>query len=715
MNQTKGFTFGQSLHTTGAAAWSNLVGQSASDAGKIGITTLTAAAMLADEGLSTSALPPGILSTDIVAKVKFKYSTDTTTPTNYGATTLIGTDIASGSAGQIIAVATTVTPSLTNIVVDVNGAKLAPTSGFTYAAGNVTIVSAQTLGATINIYLAPYFLLKNALGSSPTTYTGIDLTVDNNLLFQFFATQNYVDAIDSVNWGYGNSSSYTFGGSMRLYLSSTASALGTDTIATPTLYQSSAQAVNSRGGFCRPGFNQFALIPRFAKDTAGTSFWPAAAAMDSYHQNAACYWGGFNPANATGAFALSSVKNLLWRLKILVTSAVDEPYIYMLAVKRNVMPKKTPAMIITFDDTLISQYSQREIFSSRKLPMSFAITGGHKVVSDALDDCVFTGEISGTILTVTAVASGVISNSSPRSHLTGTGVLAGTLINTFGSGGTTGIGGTGTYQLSIDNGTVSSRTMSSNLQYFTKTKLAEMYAETFVCNDGVTRHTANGIIHGDHATNGWADYTRAQVEAEIASLRTVYNELGMSRGNNFIVYPQNCWYSKTTDSYTILGVARDSGCTIGRGDYSQTQGLSTPPGMIPTSESSIAGITAINCGQKTLLGGGITGGNDYNCMDTNDMANVIDLMTLGGWDVCLTYHDLLSAVTLVNTITPAIAAAQMDLVAAGRDIGTIRVISAIEYGAELGYLPQINNEGYDLSATTTTGRTGSIFGRSILG
>ncbi|MDQ0422270.1 hypothetical protein J2045_003318 [Peteryoungia aggregata LMG 23059] len=62
----------------------------------------------------------------------------------------------------------------------------------------------------------------------------------------------------------------------------------------------------------------------------------------------------------------------------------------------------------------------------------------------------FTGSISGTTLTVSAVANGTLA---VGTHITGAGIAKGTRITALG----TGTGGTGTYTISLDHGTVTSR------------------------------------------------------------------------------------------------------------------------------------------------------------------------------------------------------------------------------------------------------------------
>lgn len=67
---------------------------------------------------------------------------------------------------------------------------------------------------------------------------------------------------------------------------------------------------------------------------------------------------------------------------------------------------------------------------------------------------VVTASISGTVMTVSAVTSGTLS---VGSVITGTGVIPNTTITSLG----TGTGGTGTYNISYDNGTISSETITA--------------------------------------------------------------------------------------------------------------------------------------------------------------------------------------------------------------------------------------------------------------
>lgn len=79
----------------------------------------------------------------------------------------------------------------------------------------------------------------------------------------------------------------------------------------------------------------------------------------------------------------------------------------------------------------------------------------------------FTASISGATMTVTAVASGTIAAGAYLANA-GSSVAGSTLIQAYGTGGTTGVGGTGTYSVSISQ-TVSSQTFRTVPASFTAT------------------------------------------------------------------------------------------------------------------------------------------------------------------------------------------------------------------------------------------------------
>jgi hypothetical protein len=90
--------------------------------------------------------------------------------------------------------------------------------------------------------------------------------------------------------------------------------------------------------------------------------------------------------------------------------------------------------------------------------------GGNLSVNDnTITESIFTGSISGTTLTVTAVTSGAIAVNQP---VTGSGVTEGTTITAEG----TGTGGTGTYTVSVSQ-TVSSETLKTNATGLTENGL----------------------------------------------------------------------------------------------------------------------------------------------------------------------------------------------------------------------------------------------------
>jgi len=98
----------------------------------------------------------------------------------------------------------------------------------------------------------------------------------------------------------------------------------------------------------------------------------------------------------------------------------------------------------------------------------------------------FTGSISGTVLTVSAVSSGTITNGMALSY---TGLTPALTISSFG----TGTGGAGTYNLSANMGTVTSRAMTG--------------AYKIGGNMSVTASGAlasNTYLYNDHTTEVWA-------------------------------------------------------------------------------------------------------------------------------------------------------------------------------------------------------------------
>lgn len=106
----------------------------------------------------------------------------------------------------------------------------------------------------------------------------------------------------------------------------------------------------------------------------------------------------------------------------------------------------------------------------------------------------FTGHVAGTILTVTAIASGTIG---VGQILAGTGIPANTLINTFG----TGMGGIGTYNISASL-TISSEAMTSVSPAEIHTETTQ-YATTFQLSALATQNPAD--IAANTASD-WLNY-----------------------------------------------------------------------------------------------------------------------------------------------------------------------------------------------------------------
>ena len=87
-----------------------------------------------------------------------------------------------------------------------------------------------------------------------------------------------------------------------------------------------------------------------------------------------------------------------------------------------------------------------------------AVTVSNYISSQMFAPAIFVGTVSGTTLNVTAITYGVINYGNT---VFGTGLSGSPKINAYGSGGTTGTGGIGTYQLSVSQGVLSSFTMNN--------------------------------------------------------------------------------------------------------------------------------------------------------------------------------------------------------------------------------------------------------------
>ena len=97
-----------------------------------------------------------------------------------------------------------------------------------------------------------------------------------------------------------------------------------------------------------------------------------------------------------------------------------------------------------------------------------------------------TGAISGTTLTVSAVTSGTIV---AGMTITGAGVAADTIVLPFGTAGTTGSGGTGTYAVSVSQ-TVSSEALTGGPTVLDTTNVA-------ACAKCITDTNINNAVAAD--------------------------------------------------------------------------------------------------------------------------------------------------------------------------------------------------------------------------
>ena len=139
----------------------------------------------------------------------------------------------------------------------------------------------------------------------------------------------------------------------------------------------------------------------------------------------------------------------------------------------------------------------------------------------------FTGSISGTTLTVTAIASGAIAQGQT---LSGTGITAGTKITQFLTGAGGNINETGTYQLNI------SQTVAS-------TSITAYYQKPLGIDSAFVR--VNTTSNGQPITGGGLDYPMSVLalqDYEMIGLKTlsgpwpkaVYFNAGSDSGNLFI-------------------------------------------------------------------------------------------------------------------------------------------------------------------------------------
>jgi hypothetical protein len=171
---------------------------------------------------------------------------------------------------------------------------------------------------------------------------------------------------------------------------------------------------------------------------------------------------------------------------------------------------------------LIDQWSNEDMMTFYKTEIIFPITSGqtqYTIGPGGQIGSVFTGSISGNILTVTAITSGAIAIGQT---LTGTGITDGTKIVAFQTGAGGNINEAGTYTVNISQ-TVSSTTINA------------YYQRPLVINSAFVR--INTTSNGQPITNGGLDYPVAVLNVE------EYEMIGLKTLNG--PWPKALYYQPT--------------------------------------------------------------------------------------------------------------------------------------------------------------------------
>jgi hypothetical protein len=646
--------------------WSGLAAQFGSDSAKYAITTITGAQFKTATGES---LPIGITDSSLIAKIVPNYSTNTAAAANYGATTLIGTASASGSAGQVIAVATTVTPSLLNIVVTVNGLPISPTSGFTYSAGNVTIVSAQTAAATINIYLtARIFLTCTASGTTGNYGTGLNLSAASNLVLPTYFPQGYQDSVSSMNWGYNTASAYTSAGMFGFSLSSNASAISDYTLSCPDRVHNPTATQSGTGvrqGFAAVGHQNWVIIPQMLVD--GATYAGAQPTGSQWNSNG---WAGGQSAGTAFSNVLAlktNITNFQFTVKNFVPAGVDGTF-YLFGVQKDVLPKRLPALIVTQDDAIVTQYDNRAISQGLGIPVTLAANycniKGVPTVTGL--NAIPTGSTNFTETDLMTMLGTDLITASPNLDVDGVRRKA------F------------SYMTHIDHG-------------------VDVAVGAYWDSQGAT-----GSVTG--ASNGLPDYVIQNFNLEVDTTRAWMATKGIdSRAGYVIAYPANCWESRFggNTKETIISAVKAKGFVLGRSPRG-VGGFVTPIADSNTSTSMLSSAFHVNCNATTAA----------EVLSTGALASeVLKLMTIGGLDVILTFHGIVLDVASPTgdeiKVTPYTDI--LTVFSNAKKANKIRCISFIEYASEKGYLGQVSGEGYPLSGSASSGGLLSSLTSSLLG
>jgi hypothetical protein len=171
---------------------------------------------------------------------------------------------------------------------------------------------------------------------------------------------------------------------------------------------------------------------------------------------------------------------------------------------------------------LIDQWSNEDMMTFYKTEIIFPVTSGqtqYTIGPGGQVGAVFTGSISGTILTVTAITSGAIAIGQT---LSGTGITAGTKILAFQTGAGGNVNEAGTYTLNISQ-TVASTTINA------------YYQRPLVINSAFVR--INTTSNGQPITGGGLDYPVSVLNVE------EYEMIGLKTLNG--PWPKALYYQPT--------------------------------------------------------------------------------------------------------------------------------------------------------------------------
>jgi len=152
-------------------------------------------------------------------------------------------------------------------------------------------------------------------------------------------------------------------------------------------------------------------------------------------------------------------------------------------------------------------------------------------IHQANQNPVFTGSISGTTLTVTAVTSG---NIGIGSTISGTGITAGTTITALGSG----TGSTGTYIVSVSQ-TVASTTITGTI---VATNIQAYYQKPLQIDSAYVR--INTSQSGSPVINGGIDYPVAVINLEN------YNSIGLKTLNG--PWPKALYFNPNAETGNLF-------------------------------------------------------------------------------------------------------------------------------------------------------------------